>query len=158
MERVVGYFFGTILWGIVWAYATRAVSRNKGYDDNAFLWGFFFGIIAFIVYLAKPEVPKPKESIIVKKESTIVNDYKPGHWKCRCGRSNPSYMTDCVCGRSKIAIERPKTEVTKTETEKSNKQTTERENVDLLMSYKKLLDAGAITEEEFQAKKAQLFR
>ena len=46
---------GFIIWGAVWGFATDAVIKNKGYDENWFWWGFFFGFIALIVAVAKPE-------------------------------------------------------------------------------------------------------
>ncbi len=49
------YIIGFIIWGVVWGYATKVVINNKGYDDNWFWWGFFFGFIALIVAVAKPE-------------------------------------------------------------------------------------------------------
>ena len=51
----MGALIGFIIWGVVWGYATKAVINNKGYDDNWFWWGFFFGFIALIVAVAKPE-------------------------------------------------------------------------------------------------------
>ena len=51
----MGYLIGFIIWGIIWGFATKAVIENKNYSENWFWWGFFFGIIAFIVALAKPE-------------------------------------------------------------------------------------------------------
>lgn len=51
----MGAIIGFIIWGVVWGYATKAVINNKGYDDNWFWWGFFFGFIALIVAATKPE-------------------------------------------------------------------------------------------------------
>lgn len=51
----MGAIIGFIIWGVVWGYATKAVINNKGYDENWFWWGFFFGFIALIVAVAKPE-------------------------------------------------------------------------------------------------------
>lgn len=51
-------FVGFIIWGVVWGFATDAVIKNKGYDDNWFWWGFFFGFIATIVAATKPENQK----------------------------------------------------------------------------------------------------
>ena len=45
-----------IVWGVIWGFATNSVISNKGYDSNWFWWGFFFGFIAFIVALTKPDV------------------------------------------------------------------------------------------------------
>ena len=51
-------FIGFIIWGVVWGFATDAIIKNKGYDDNWFWWGFFFGFIATIVAVTKPENQK----------------------------------------------------------------------------------------------------
>ena len=57
MEVLIGF----IIWGVVWGYATKAVINNKGYDDNWFWWGFFFGFIALIVAATKPENRKQSQ-------------------------------------------------------------------------------------------------
>ena len=51
----IGWAIGSIIWGIIWGFATNAIIHNKGYDENWFWWGFFFGIFALIVALTKPE-------------------------------------------------------------------------------------------------------
>ena len=54
-----------------------------------------------------------------------------GGWRCaKCHHVNPGYVTICSCG------------LLKTE--------------DALIKYKQLLDSGAISEEEYEAKKKQL--
>lgn len=58
----MGAIIGFIIWGVVWGYATKAVINNKGYDDNWFWWGFFFGFIALIVAVAKPENRKQTQA------------------------------------------------------------------------------------------------
>ena len=47
------YIVAVIAWALIWGFATRTVIYNKGYSDNWFWWGFFFGFIAFIVALSK---------------------------------------------------------------------------------------------------------
>ena len=44
-----------IVQGIIFGIATNAIISNKGYDENWFWWGFFFGLIAMLVALSKPE-------------------------------------------------------------------------------------------------------
>lgn len=41
--------------GVIWGFAVQAIINNKGYDENWFWWGFFFGIVAVLVALSKPE-------------------------------------------------------------------------------------------------------
>jgi len=46
-----------IIWAIigsVFGVATNAIVKNRGYSENWFWWGFFFGFIAMIVALSKP--------------------------------------------------------------------------------------------------------
>ena len=40
---------------MAFGFATKKVIENKGYRENWFWWGFFFGLIALIVALTKPE-------------------------------------------------------------------------------------------------------
>jgi hypothetical protein len=93
----------------MWGFATKAVINYKGYDDNWFWWGFFFGFIAFIVALGKPagrsSVYDNKTSAMIEraaKEDREAQMLSNDGWKCQCGRVNPSYTGTCVCGGSKI--------------------------------------------------------
>ncbi len=43
-----------IIVGCIFGFATNAIIRNKGYQENWFWWGFFFGFIAMLVALSKP--------------------------------------------------------------------------------------------------------
>ncbi len=54
---LIGYMIVGTIWGIV----IRKVIENKGYDDNWFWWGFFFGIFALIVAITKPNVQQPSK-------------------------------------------------------------------------------------------------
>ena len=60
-----------IIWIVVWVvigsifgFATNAIIRNKGYQENWFWWGFFFGLIAMLVALSKPEKVEPQRTQI----------------------------------------------------------------------------------------------
>lgn len=46
---------GYAIYGCIFGAATNAVVRNKGYQENWFWWGFFFGLIALLVALSKPD-------------------------------------------------------------------------------------------------------
>ena len=49
-------FFAVLIGqGCVWGWAVNKVVKNRGYDENWFWWGFFFGLIALIVALTKPQ-------------------------------------------------------------------------------------------------------
>lgn len=57
MEYIlVGMIIGGIIWGIV----VNKVIENKGYKENWFWWGFFFGFFALIVALTKQNVNTTK--------------------------------------------------------------------------------------------------
>lgn len=51
----MGYLIGIIIWGTIWGFVTKKVIENKGYEENWFWWGFFFGFIALIVACTKPQ-------------------------------------------------------------------------------------------------------
>lgn len=51
-----------IIAGSIFGFATNAIIRNKGYQENWFWWGFFFGIIAMLVALSKPEKVEPQRT------------------------------------------------------------------------------------------------
>ncbi len=142
------YLILIVFWGVIWGIATYKVIENKGYSDNWFWWGFFFGFIALIVALTKPDanqyaVPAaPEESGIDQK---MLNN---GGWKCLCGRVNPSYTGTCACGKSKQ-------EVLKVQ-QKAKAEEQELAQLKKLKEYKELLDARVITEEEFEAKRKEI--
>ena len=76
-----------------------------------------------------------------------------GGWQCACGKVNASYVSSCACGRSKSGDlpAEPAPVVPEEPTED-----TEVRNAQAIREYKKLLDEGIITAEEFEAKKKQL--
>lgn len=75
-----------------------------------------------------------------------------GGWKCACGNVNAVYVTSCSCGRNKDGEEAPEpVAVMDAVTEDNGTQ-----NAAAIREYKKLLDDGIITAEEFAAKKKQL--
>lgn len=51
----MGQIIIVLVYGIIMGFATQAIIENKGYNDNWFWWGFFFGIIALIVAAARPQ-------------------------------------------------------------------------------------------------------
>ena len=119
----MAYIIGIIIWGIIWGFATNAVIHGKGYDENWFWWGFFFGFIALIVAACKPENRSGYQSY--SQDSNDPYSYfqnnsadaaysrniqtkkilDQGGWMCSCGRLNESYIGTCACGRSKSDVE-----------------------------------------------------
>ena len=67
----MGYILlGTVLGGIIWGVVVNKVIENKGYEENWFWWGFFFGFFALIVALTKQNVNTTKVVI----ESSLQNE------------------------------------------------------------------------------------
>lgn len=152
---LVIYLLAAIIWGLIWGFATRAVIYNKGYSDNWFWWGFFFGFIALIVALSKSE----KHYNETNTGSSIIKDtfydekiMADGGWKCSCGRTNYHYVSTCACGRSRYDA----SPAVKTPSHSPIEQPTSA--IEDIKKFKELLDAGIITQEEFNAKKKQLLK
>ena len=175
-----------IIWGIVWGFATNKVIENKGYDENWFWWGFFFGIIPFLVAMTKREnsyevypYSKPMypaadmtwQDIRLHYGSKTLAD---GDWRCaKCGRINKRYFSTFACGRDKSQNEaEAKSALAAASASLGTIPTTgtagitvpqsqeipenEHDRVRLIKEYKELADAGIITRDEFEAKKKQL--
>lgn len=101
-------------------------------------------------------------------------------WRCLCGVVNPSYTGTCGCGRTKTEVQKKQSEARqqlindavnrqnqiekqnianqKSENEKTQQEklVTYNLRLDNIKKMKELLDAGAITQEEFDEKKKQL--
>lgn len=105
-------------WGSVWGWAVNKIIQNKGYRENWFWWGFFFGMIALLVALTKPDLPRSTEesSSYFGEGGSIVGpnyvfrgfgaerkaDYTKGEWRCtHCGAVNANYVGTCGCGWDK---------------------------------------------------------
>jgi len=76
-----------------------------------------------------------------------------GGWQCACGRVNAFYVSSCACGGCKNG-ELPAEHTAVVVDELS--EDTELRNAQAIREYKKLLDDGILTEEEYEAKKKQL--
>jgi len=149
-----------IIQGAIFGFATQSVIDNKGYYENWFWWGFFFGLLAFVVACAKPQNIRhspyrggglyQSADDLYKKQ--VLNE---GGWKCSCGKIQASYVSSCSCGKSKQEILYPKPTKKQEET-KPSAIANEIRNAAAIKEYKELMDAGIITPEEFAAKKKQL--
>lgn len=118
-------FFYAACWigtALLFGFATKKIIENKGYSENWFWWGFFFGMIALIVALTKPDV---RQNSRPAPPSTYYNSYS-GYASARSQTNTAPQRDD------------------------------EMERINKLKAYKELLDAGAITEEEFAEKKKSL--
>ena len=173
-------YFGPFFWvcflisGVVFGFATSVVIQNKGYDESWFLWGFFFGIIALIVACAKPE----NRDRYNGTHTPALTHKTTEDWQCLCGRTNTADAVICPCGLSKhmvlnaengqsqdvrpIQQEDPKRheENKPSENEPSENEEfqpmNETDRIYMLKAYKELVDAGILSQEEFDAKKKQL--
>ena len=167
---IVACIFGAI---------TKSINERKGYYGG-FAWGFWLGWIGIIVVACRSDCYyTPTESIIVPKDKIATahraNDpyvFSDGSWQCRCGRRNAGYVSTCACGinkhqlKAQIAAPQPQAVVTPAApapvaTAQPVAATTgapvdEEKNILLLKEYKKLLDDGIITQEEFDAKKKSI--
>jgi hypothetical protein len=82
-----------------------------------------------------------------------------GGWKCSCGRVHAAYVSSCSCGKNKYNPPAPEPEPDCPETVSDFPeavQDNEVANAMAIREYKKLMDDGIITPEEFEAKKKQL--
>lgn len=107
-----------IIYGTIWGVVTNKVIENKGYRENWFWWGFFFGFFALIVAATKPALPRETSdtgSYFGEGGSIVGPEYRfrgfgnerkanevPGGWRCRhCGAVNAGYVGTCGCGCDK---------------------------------------------------------
>ena len=148
-----------IIQGVIFGVAVNAIIANKGYRENWFLWGFFFGFVALIVALSKP--PKPYEPVrenLLLRRSEGPQSVNSGSWKCVfCNSTNANNVTTCSCGKSKEDSQQ-KIREERNRTQRDIKKVVQEEAyiIKIIAQYKKLLDAGAITQEEFDKKKQSL--
>ena len=163
---IVSCVFGTI---------TKNINESKGYCGG-FAWGFWLGVIGIIVVSCKQpnNYTYQRESIIRNPAPPVsVNEVPPpGGWKCICGRGNAAYVSSCACGRSKSEVlqgaKKEISSITDNISAKKERSSTAdsisakkenssiTDNISTIREYKKLLDDGIISQEEFEAKKKQL--
>ena len=147
------FFIIAIVGGVIFGFATQTIIDNKGYEENWFWWGFFFGIVALIVAASKPENASRDNGNVAAEEKNSTQMISSGSWKCKkCGRINASYTGTCACGMKKSENGVP----AKTAVVTKAKEDNELENIQKIKSYKDLLDSGVITQEEFEKKKQEL--
>ena len=77
---------------------------------------------------------------------------RSGGWRCQCGRVHASYVSSCSCGSSKSGDPAPAPVPVAAPASEED----EVKNAAAIREYKKLLDDGILTAEEFEAKKKQL--
>ncbi len=170
------YIVGVIINGLFWGFVCSKVAENKGYGDEGwYFWGFLFSVVALIVLLVKPNISYTKYHYDDQGgsgnswdgRSTLFQDQRAGQaafgmprWKCAwCGRENDGIVGTCACGKTKQDTEE---KLRNAEVQRNCSNTDESStdskfaNIDAIKKYKELLDMGAITQEEFDKKKAEL--
>ena len=128
----MGAIIGFIIWGVVWGFATDAVIKNKGYDDNWFWWGFFFGFIATIVAATKPENKKQTQ------------EWQP-----------VQLHTESVSKTSEPKKEEPPKIVFDSTVTRSNTDYMAHKELQI-KDMQELLRKGYVTEDEYQMKKKEI--
>ncbi len=112
------YLLSYCIYGTIWGIVVNKVIENKGYQENWFWWGFFFGFLALIVALTKQNMPvitSYTTSYSDNPRTALGKNYvfrgfgydgqdrqASGTWECRyCGKINASYVGTCGCGCDK---------------------------------------------------------
>lgn len=132
------------------------------------------GIIQFVLLKSSandclaytPRVPQNSHPLSSATNASAKNA-APRGWMCTCGTFNAGFAPICKCGKrkSEVVTEKPQN-MGKLENNQAANQTPtrrdaikkEQETIRLLKDYKDLLDSGAITQEEFDQKKAELLK
>lgn len=142
--------------GCIMGSISKAINEKNGYYGG-FAWGFWLGVIGIVIVALRQSAPyRSSESIIIPKHGKKLPSYAvseedaPNSWRCRCGRNNAQYVSSCVCGMSKHDV---LSGVVQSKAEVPADADDEMKNIAALREYKKLLDGGVITQEEFDAKK-----
>ena len=146
------WFIFLIVVAVIFGIISRKINEDKGYYGG-FAWGFFLGIIGIIVVACRSDNRNRYSyhddvlsKVAIETESARI--LREGGWKCgQCNTVNPNHLTTCTCGRRKIDNDKPV--VNKMDASELN-------NADVIFKYKKMLDEGVITQEEFDTKKKQL--
>lgn len=88
-------------------------------------------------------------AIDMKRNSQTIGE---GGWRCACGKVHARHVSSCSCGRNKSGETAPEpVPISDVVPEDS-----EIKNAAAIREYKRLMDDGIITPEEFEAKKKQL--
>lgn len=163
------FLIGWIIVRIGLGVATKMLNEERGHRGG-FWWGFILGIIGIIIVLVRKEKSTYSYSDIKRddeeptlleklarekrKEETMAR----GGWKCiQCGRVNANYTGTCGCGMSR-SDNVPRINVSVEQPIQKSKGEEEMMNLKKLKSYKDLLDAGVISQEDYDKKKAELLK
>ncbi len=120
----------------------KSISKNEVDIDS---YPSYYGCNYDPATQSIPATPKDDEHA-----AQLLNN---GGWRCACGKANAAYVSSCVCGRNKHG-ELPVQPAPVVRNDSAEEP--EIRNAQAIREYKKLLDDGIITAEEFEAKKKQL--
>jgi hypothetical protein len=144
------YLIFIVICGSIFGYLTKRLNEKKGYEGGFWL-GFILGVIGLIIVACKEE----KRINFAEEQHLLAT----GGWKCyKCGTVNPIDKRVCRCGVAKQEHAETIKAVEEARAKEERKEESEKElhNLQKLKAYKDLLDSGAITQEEFDKKKAEL--
>lgn len=129
---LIGYIFGGLITCIILGLITKYISKSKGYKGG-FAWGFFLNIIGIIVVACKPDNRQ--------------------FWLCpSCGGNNANDYKYCMfCGTARYSVQN---EVMPKQEESAQNNV----NIALIKQLAELHSQGILSDEEFEAKKAELLK
>ena len=152
MEYLIIYLVVGVICGLI----CSGISSSRDMDGS-FWWGFWLGIIGIVIVAVRPNEQKYESSNYAAPKGTsnsfvYNNDIPYGGWKCKkCGQANLGYVSTCSCGAKRdeqnIKLDRNPPKAA---------SISEADRIKHIKEYKELLDAGVITPEEFDKKKASL--
>lgn len=161
LEVIFPIFMVSLITNVVFGFISKKINENKGYNGG-FAWGFFLGIIGIIVVAIRSNNGyssyqsndyQLKQMSREKHENDILRE---GGWRCqRCNNVNPKYQTSCNCGYS-LSEQKKYLEEQHNKQKQQEELKMKEEKMKLVLSQKKMLDEGLITQEEFEEQKKQL--
>lgn len=147
----IGSLFFSIAWSLIWGFATAGVRERKGYGRRWFWFGFFLGLIPFIIACAIPARPEDSydeamRSLADQKALNYLADNASG-WQCSCGRTNAVYVSTCSCGLGKRQSSNSGEQAVRTSYQSPDSE---------LKKYAMMLDSQVISQSEYDAKVKEL--
>ncbi len=146
-DLLISFVWG-LIWSLIWGFATAAVREKKGYGRKWFWFGFFLGLVPFIIACAIPAkqmdafqnyTPGGLKQLIAAKgngkseqsqfadEEYVRRTVANGGWQCSCGRANQAYVSTCSCGQNKRQNTLSGTDYTGNSVEKTEQQDSDTE-------------------------------
>ena len=101
----IGLFLGSLIWSLVWGFATAAVRERRGYGRRWFWFGFFLGLVPFIIACCIPAKPEGSHDQEMRLQAEHYRTDNTRGWQCSCGRTNATYVSTCTCGLSKRQLD-----------------------------------------------------